>query len=166
MNIVFVYASFLGFGLMSARMSIFAYDTLYLYPESNSSNFQLPRELTSVCLPVNKSFSWIQQGVEYIVSGPKYKELNSFHSCYKSTIKIIKNKIKAPVELRDKEIYAFSFYYDRLKSANLLINENGGVVQLSDILDKALASKIFRIFMIVKNHIINRIIFYFFSLSL
>ena len=102
---------------MSARMNIFANDMLRLLQKNviNKTN-----HLTSVCLPANQTFSWLQQGITYTVSGPNYKNQNSFANCFKSAIKTIENKIVAPVEIRDKEIYAFSFYYDRLKSAQLL----------------------------------------------
>jgi hypothetical protein len=101
---------------MSARMNIFNSDPIRFVLTSHKAK---PNELMSVCLPANQSFTWVQQGVEYLVRGPTYKQLNSFENCYKTTMKTIQNKINAPVELRDKDIYAFSFYYDRLKSANM-----------------------------------------------
>ena len=53
------------------------------------------------------------------MAGPKNKNLHSFTNCLDSVKRTIENKINAPVELRDKEIYAFSFYFDRLNSAKL-----------------------------------------------
>lgn len=135
-----IYAkSFLGFGLMSARMNIFKQDLhLKLLTKNSSDIFQNPNLLSSACLSSENDFKWVQQGVEYNVKGPANKKLYSFENCYKIAAKTIKGNIKAPNELRDKSLYAFSFYYDRLRSANLL-EESGGVVKLSDILSKALS---------------------------
>ena len=77
-------------------------------------------ELTSVCIAIESNFIWRQQGIDYTVKGFNNQAKHSFENCYKSVTKTIENKINAPVELRDKEIYAFSFYYDRLNSAKLL----------------------------------------------
>lgn len=115
-----IYAkSFLGFGLMSARMNIFRVDTLrMLIPNANNQSKQA-NELMSVCLQPETSFVWIQQGVEYTVKGPTSKQQHSFEKCYANVLKTIQNKINAPVELNNKEIYAFSFYFDRLNNAKL-----------------------------------------------
>jgi hypothetical protein len=55
-----------------------------------------------------------------MVKGISKNGMQSFDNCYRAVIKTIENKINAPVELREKEIYAFSFYFDRLNSAKLL----------------------------------------------
>ena len=70
-----------------------------------------------MCIPPNQKTKWIQQGVEYDVIGPDNKELHSYEKCYNNVIKTLENKFNAPAELRFKEIYAFSFYYDRLNTA-------------------------------------------------
>lgn len=123
--------SFLGFGLMSARMNIFKLDKY--------QNATLPRtHLSSVCLPTAHSSTWLQQGTDFTVLGPESEQKNAFLSCYKTVQKSVKGQIQAPSELKDKKLYAFSFYFDRLKSAHM-VDEQGGVVSLSDILDKAMS---------------------------
>lgn len=130
-----IYAkSFLGFGLMSARMNIFRVDNLKLLLNNEQT---INTELTSVCIAIESNFIWRQQGIDYTVKGFNNQAKHSFENCYKSVTKTIENKINAPVELRDKEIYAFSFYYDRLNSAKLLKDSSGGLLQISDIFDKA-----------------------------
>lgn len=126
--------SYLGFGLLSARMDMFNKD---LHKRLQINQTIDPNQLTSVCIPSGQSFTWTQQGVDYSIKGASNKNLNSFNNCYKTALKIIKNKIQAPSELKDKSLYAFSFYYDRLKSANL-IPSSGGIVKISEILQKAL----------------------------
>lgn len=130
-----IYAkSFLGFGLMSARMNIFRVDTLKLLLNNEQ---QASKELTSVCITTESNFIWTQQGIDYTVKGISKNGKQSFDNCYRAVIKTIENKINAPVELREKEIYAFSFYFDRLNSAKLLKNSSGGLIQISDIFDLA-----------------------------
>lgn len=130
-----IYAkSFLGFGLMSARMNIFNQDTLKFFQKNQTLG---GKDKFSVCLPPNHSSVWTQQGVDYTVLGPKNENQSTFENCYKIAHRTIKNKIKSPGELADKNIYAFSFYFDRLKSAQMF-DEKGGVLQLSDILAKAM----------------------------
>ena len=117
-------------------------------------------ELTSVCIPYETSFIWTQQNIDYTVKGTNTKVKHSFENCFSNVIKTIENKINAPVELRDKEIYAFSFYFDRLNSAKLLkgifvrkfklifksifflifyfnTDSSGGLIQIRDIFEKA-----------------------------
>lgn len=135
-----IYAkSFLGFGLMSARMNIFRVDTLrMLIPNANNQSKQA-NELMSVCLQPETSFVWIQQGVEYTVKGPTSKQQHSFEKCYANVLKTIQNKINAPVELNNKEIYAFSFYFDRLNNAKLFKDSTGGLIEIKSILNKAIS---------------------------
>ena len=119
---------------MSARMNIFQKDQF-------RSNVTLPtNHLSSVCLPTAHSSTWLQQGTDFTVLGPTEEQRNVFFNCYQTVKKTVKGQIQAPTELRDKTIYAFSFYFDRLKSANI-VDENGAVITLSDILDKAMSSK-------------------------
>lgn len=112
---------------MSARMSIFKVDLAY----DNKS----PNNLTSICLKSSHNSIWKQQNVDYKINGFKTKERN-FDDCYSNVKKLLENRLNAPVELRKKQIYAFSFYYDRMLSANL-IGEDGGLVKIEKILEQA-----------------------------
>lgn len=120
-------------------MDIFKRD-LHIRLEHNQTRH--PNQLSSVCLSSEHNFTWTQQGVDYAVKGPSKKELYSFHNCYKVAISMMENKLSTPTEMRDKSLYAFSFYYDRLKSAKL-IPKSGGIVKVSDILEKALSGKFY-----------------------
>jgi hypothetical protein len=86
--------------------------------------------MTSICLPVNFASKWDHQGIEYSILGPKIREEHNFDKCFSTVLKTIENKMNAPVELREKEVYAFSFYFDRLneakafKSINIKVNLN------------------------------------------
>jgi len=71
-------------------------------------------------LPPNHKSAWTQQGVEYTITGPSHVEQHSFDKCYANVIKLIENRINMPAEMRFKDIYAFSYFYDRLKSANMI----------------------------------------------
>lgn len=131
-----IYAkSFLGFGLMSARMNMFDQDTFKFLQQDDRIGKD---DKFSVCMPSMHSSVWTQQGVNYKVLGPKNAKLNTFENCFKIASKSVKDKIYAPSELSNKNIYAFSFYYDRLKSAGAL-KENGGQVSLASILSIAMS---------------------------
>jgi ectonucleoside triphosphate diphosphohydrolase 5/6 len=71
-------------------------------------------------LPPNHKSTWTQQGVEYTITGPSQIEHHSFDKCYANVLKIVENRINTPAEMQFKEIYAFSYFYDRLKSANMV----------------------------------------------
>jgi hypothetical protein len=109
---------------MSARLSIFETEQL------NSAN-----ELRSVCLSEAISTTWKQQNIEYKISGHTNVTQN-FADCYKKVLKIIENKLSLPNDLKNKNVYAFSYYYDRLGHSKI-INKEGGVVSLSAIKIKA-----------------------------
>ncbi len=117
--------SFLGYGLMSARLSILQTESL-----TTSTN-----QLQSVCVPENTTTSWKQQNTEYTISGHATIKQN-FDGCYNSVLKIIENKLNAPNDLKNKNIYAFSLYYDQLLKSGA-IDEEGGSVDLNLIAAKA-----------------------------
>jgi Golgi nucleoside diphosphatase len=125
--------SFLGFGLMSARLSIFLKDK-----EAAQG------QLSSVCLPVGHRGSWLQQNVEYKVSGPQVKVEKVYEACLSQVLRVldanIDNKTEAklvPKEIEDKDIYAFSFFYDRLNASAMFRDEDGGQVKLEEIYERA-----------------------------
>jgi len=73
----------------------------------------------SVCMPPNHSSKWIQQNIEYIVLGPSKKEDHSYANCYQDVIKKFESNLNAPKEIQLKDVYAFSFFYDRLNAAKV-----------------------------------------------
>lgn len=117
--------SFLGFGLISARLNIMQNDPLNLGAKNN--NF------FSSCIPNGKNFTWSQQGVDYFLSSSLTKNSTSFKSCSNIVLKTIKNKFEAPSDLSSKDIYAFSFYFDRLNKAKLFGDKHGGRIRVEKI---------------------------------
>jgi hypothetical protein len=109
---------------MSARLGIFQV-------ESAAS----ATRLQSVCLAENTTATWKQQNTEYTISGHSTDKQN-FRGCYKNVLKIIENKLDAPDDLINKNLYAFSFYFDRLSNAKA-IDEQGGEIELNKIAAKA-----------------------------
>ena len=58
--------------------------------------------------------------MEYTLLGPKERKQHSFDTCFKSVLQIIENKLNAPAEVRHKQIFAFSFFFDILKKAGII----------------------------------------------
>jgi hypothetical protein len=102
---------------MSARMNIFKTGTLSLLKAGTSSGNKTSSELLSVCMPATHRSTWTQQNVEYTVLGPDTKEQHSYDKCLANVVKTIQSKFNAPGELKSKDIFAFSYYFDRLNSA-------------------------------------------------
>lgn len=143
--------SYLGYGLMSARMNIFQLESRN--ETTNKSTFKKKKHkimkincikkidlnlakkdstvktLKSVCignglLPA-KGLNWTQQNVEYSVVG--VSNLASFDQCYaKVRSSLVANITRLP-ELNSKEIYAFSYFFDRLNSAKALSRKNRNI---------------------------------------
>lgn len=130
--------SFLGFGLMSARLNIIHNDPLNLGNKNNP--------LFSSCIPTGKNFTWSQQGKDYSLSGSIEKNFTSYDKCSKVVLKTIGEKFKAPPDLDSKQIYAFSFYYDRLNSAKMFGDKHGGWIEIVKIKNAAKSSKILLIY--------------------
>lgn len=66
------------------------------------------------------STKWTQQSVQYTVEVPEGGA--SFEKCQAGVLKTIEGKILSLAELNTKEIYAFSYFYDRFNAAKLLKN--------------------------------------------
>ena len=91
--------------------------------------------LSSICLTSHHEGVWKQQNIDYKIIGVTKRQRN-YDDCYLSVKKTIENKMNAPVELRRKKIFAFSFYYDRLSTAKL-VEEAGGAINVEKIGDVA-----------------------------
>ena len=87
---------------MSARMSIFKSDEFSITKDINT--------LSSVCFKSSHESLWKQQNIEYKIKGVDKREQN-FDDCYLNVKKQVENRLNAPVELRKKKIFAFSFYF-------------------------------------------------------
>ncbi len=77
-------------------------------------------------MPPNHSSKWSQQNIEYKVFGPTTKEHHSYANCYEDIIKKFENNLDAPKEIQSKDVYAFSFFYDRLNAAKIFNNSYHG----------------------------------------
>lgn len=66
---------------------------------------------------MKENAKWTHQNVEYTILG--YTD-SSFEKCYSNVLKTLGNKFTQLSELKEKEIYAFSYFYDRLNSAKVL----------------------------------------------
>ena len=88
-------------------------------------------------MPPNHRSKWVQQGIEYEVLGPVVKEQHSYDKCSANVLKTIQNKLNAPSELKSKEIFAFSYYFDRLNAVKMFQNSFGGNIKLETIKVKA-----------------------------
>ncbi|KRT82018.1 hypothetical protein AMK59_5959 [Oryctes borbonicus] len=129
--------SYLGLGLMAARKEIITI---------NQKNFT---EVESECVNAlirNRKFHY--SGVDYYVSGPKEYlttvvpgnllsakdeiPIVDFDKCATYIEHYVKSIAKPPVELPDKRIYAFSYYFDRAADVGLIDETTGGKVKVSD----------------------------------
>jgi hypothetical protein len=77
-------------------------------------------QLVSECMPPGHKSVWVQQGVEYTVMSLDSEQGHSFEKCYTNVLKTVEKKFLKFSELASKQIYAFSYFYDRLNSAQLL----------------------------------------------
>lgn len=131
-----IYAkSYLGFGLMSARKSIFELDS----DQTNTAATTGGKKLRSVCLNSPPSgLKWVHQNIEYSIDQPPTTTSNSssiFDQCYSKVRQTLGNKFLQLPELNSKDVYAFSYFYDRLNSAKLLKDDYE--IKIKDIYNKA-----------------------------
>lgn len=122
--------SYLGFGLMSARKHI-------LLPSKNfSQETKSIIKLSSPCfsnLSPNQSVNWKFQHVIFEIS--KVNSINSFEKCYKLAQDFVVNSIHKPEEIKDREIYLLSYYFDRMADVNVIQATNGiGFIKVKDYL--------------------------------
>nr|XP_060610519.1 ectonucleoside triphosphate diphosphohydrolase 6 [Anolis sagrei ordinatus] len=115
--------SYLGLGLMSARLAILGGVQGQALPEGE--------KLTSPCLPPDFQGEWEHAKITYKLKGQKAGK-SSFKSCFDEIAKHLSKKIDKAVEVKDSEFYAFSYYYDRAVDAGLIDAEKGGTLAVSD----------------------------------
>ncbi|KFM59916.1 Ectonucleoside triphosphate diphosphohydrolase 5, partial [Stegodyphus mimosarum] len=98
--------SYLGLGLMSARLSILKLSNVKSDHSENESSF------TSSCIHPNVNVKWKFDLNEYNVSG-RADEQFGFKYCYDKAVKFLGDSVDQPEELLKREVYALSYYYDR-----------------------------------------------------
>ncbi|XP_076757379.1 ectonucleoside triphosphate diphosphohydrolase 5-like isoform X1 [Xylocopa sonorina] len=142
--------SYLGMGLMAARKEILTHGM-----NLDNVNKKDTIEVRSECVNPIVSSEWSYGGLNYLVKGPVNgthklvktqnfaggevdKPIVNFSECLKIIEKyvgMIKNK---PEGLKDHEIYAFSYYFDRATEVSLVDPFCGGVIQVSAFLKQAM----------------------------
>ncbi|CAL7941964.1 unnamed protein product [Xylocopa violacea] len=135
--------SYLGMGLMAARKEILTHGM-----SLDNVNKKDTIEVRSECVNPIVSSEWSYGGLNYLVKGPVNgthklvktqnfaggevdKPIVNFSECLKIIEKyvgMIKNK---PEGLKDHEIYAFSYYFDRATEVSLVDPFFGGVIQIN-----------------------------------
>uniref|UniRef100_A0A8C7YH77 nucleoside diphosphate phosphatase n=1 Tax=Oryzias sinensis TaxID=183150 RepID=A0A8C7YH77_9TELE len=123
----FVVYSYLGLGLMSARLTILGGS---VDPPGGST------ELVSPCLPPQYSGRWEHADVVFTVKGQKAGE-PVFETCLTRVQKVLYGKIKRVSEVVSMDFYAFSFYYDRAVNLGIIDEKMGGAIRVSDYTDAA-----------------------------
>uniref|UniRef100_A0A4W5P197 nucleoside diphosphate phosphatase n=1 Tax=Hucho hucho TaxID=62062 RepID=A0A4W5P197_9TELE len=121
--------SYLGLGLMSARLAVLG--GIEGQPLEGSST-----ELVSPCLAPDYSGQWEHAEVLYTVKGQKAGE-PIYESCLRKVEKMLYRKVKKAEEAKDIEFYAFSYYYDRAVDLGAIDEKTGGTVKVSDYIDAA-----------------------------
>lgn len=117
--------SYLGMGLMAARKAILTYNM-----NLEDANPKVPIEIHSECINPIISTEWFYHGHNYRVKGPvngtyklvktqnfaggdENKPVVRFAECLKIIEKYVGTLMERPVGLKDHEVYAFSYYFDR-----------------------------------------------------
>ncbi|XP_061600779.1 ectonucleoside triphosphate diphosphohydrolase 6 [Cololabis saira] len=122
--------SYLGLGLMSARLSVLG--GIDAPPLGGST------ELVSPCLPPDYRGSWEHGDLVYTVRGEK-EGGQVYESCLSKVQKVLYRKVMKTSEAADGEFYAFSYYYDRALDLDLgtIDGSSGGSVLVSDYMEAA-----------------------------
>lgn len=128
-NTHMVYAhSYLGLGLMSARLAILGgVDT----PPLGGST-----ELVSSCLAPEYSGSWEHADITYTVKGQRTGE-PVYEACLSRVEKVLYQKVTEASGVTNMDFYAFSFYYDRAVDIGAIDEKKGGTIQVSDYIQAA-----------------------------
>ncbi|XP_068597187.1 ectonucleoside triphosphate diphosphohydrolase 6 [Brachionichthys hirsutus] len=120
--------SYLGLGLMSARLAILG--------GVDASPLGGSTELVSPCLAPEYSGRWEYADLIYSVKGQKAGE-PAYEACRTKVQKVLYRKLTTPSEAADVDFYAFSFYYDRAVDLRVIEEKTGGTVLVSDYIDAA-----------------------------
>ncbi|XP_048456616.1 ectonucleoside triphosphate diphosphohydrolase 6 isoform X1 [Rhincodon typus] len=115
--------SYLGFGLMSARLAILG--------GTEGRPLEEGQELESSCLSPNYKAEWKHAEIVYNIKGQKAGE-PIYDSCYARIEKVLSKKVHKPEEVGSLSFYAFSYYYDRAVDVGLIEEEKGGTLKVED----------------------------------
>ncbi|XP_061481607.1 ectonucleoside triphosphate diphosphohydrolase 6 [Rhineura floridana] len=115
--------SYLGLGLMSARLGILG--------GVEGQALKEGEELTSSCLSPGFQGEWEHAKILYKIKGQKAGK-SLFESCSEEVAKLISRKVHRTDEVKDLDFYAFSYYYDLAVDAGLIDNDKGGTLAVSE----------------------------------
>ncbi|KAM8859639.1 ectonucleoside triphosphate diphosphohydrolase 6 isoform 2-T8 [Spinachia spinachia] len=120
--------SYLGLGLMSARLSVLG--GIEAPPRGSST------ELVSPCLAPESSGSWEHADLVYRVRGQKAGE-PVYEACRTKVEKVLYRKVVPVFEAVDVDFYAFSYYYDRAVDLGVIGEKTGGTIRVVDYMEAA-----------------------------
>ncbi|NWT21088.1 ENTP6 diphosphohydrolase, partial [Vireo altiloquus] len=115
--------SYLGLGLMSARLAILG--------GIEGKPLGEGEELISPCLPPGFKSEWQHAEIVYKIKGQKAGE-PLYESCSNKVAKMLYKKVHRAEEVKDLDFYIFSYYYDCAAEAGLIDKEKGGSLTVSD----------------------------------
>ncbi|XP_035417878.1 ectonucleoside triphosphate diphosphohydrolase 6 [Cygnus atratus] len=115
--------SYLGLGLMSARLAILG--------GVEGKPLGEGEELISPCLPPGFKSEWQHAEIVYKIKGQKAGE-PLYESCSNKVAKMLYKKVHKAEEVKDLDFYAFSYYYDRAAEVGLIDKEKGGSLTVND----------------------------------
>uniref|UniRef100_A0A1A7X8A2 nucleoside diphosphate phosphatase n=1 Tax=Iconisemion striatum TaxID=60296 RepID=A0A1A7X8A2_9TELE len=121
--------SYLGLGLMSARLAILEGPSSTTVPRGST-------ELFSTCLPAEFSGTWEHADIIYTVKGQKAEGL-AYEACRSKVEKILFRKVMKASDVADVDFYAFSYYYDRAVNLGVIDEKRGGTITVSDYVQAA-----------------------------
>ncbi|XP_035690768.1 ectonucleoside triphosphate diphosphohydrolase 5-like isoform X2 [Branchiostoma floridae] len=121
--------SYLGFGLMAARLRMMGMET------EDINRRSVKGSLRSACLPADFRGAFEHSGMEYPVSGLPEGEAG-FGACWAAALAMVSRRIHQPDEVRQEPFYAFSYYFDRAKESGM-IGEEGGSLKVSKFKQRA-----------------------------
>ncbi|XP_016049874.1 ectonucleoside triphosphate diphosphohydrolase 6 isoform X2 [Erinaceus europaeus] len=114
--------SYLGLGLMSARLAILGGVEGQPAPDG--------KELVSPCLPPSFRGEWEHAEIAYRIAG---QDTGSLHElCANRVSSVLHNQVHRTEEVKEVEFYAFSYYYDLAADVGLIDMKKGGSLLVGD----------------------------------
>nr|XP_033792881.1 ectonucleoside triphosphate diphosphohydrolase 6 isoform X2 [Geotrypetes seraphini] len=115
--------SYLGLGLMSARLKILG--------GTEGQHLKEDEDFVTPCFTPGFSYKWEHAEITYRIKGQKAGE-PIYESCFKKVAKMLYKRVHKAEEIVNLDFYAFSYYYDRAAEVNLIDLEGGGSLKLED----------------------------------
>jgi len=87
----------------------------------------------------HESEKWFFEGMDYEIMGERMSE-HSFEECYQIAKGLVANAIHKPEEIKSRQIYAMSYFYDRMLDSKVIKPQagkdgtKGGVIKVKDYL--------------------------------